>query len=178
MTLHLVVDAIATYSGHLRDRIIRFKEQNKHGWATFSGRILLGHLERSYDTASIDLIAANPTHPSRVPRHTELVIERAATDDFFDEWPFDTVEPRALVQTHLTAGSGGADVSYAHKREVARQVAEGLAIPDPDRIAGKRVLPYDDICTTGLQLDAVAKRLLGEGAASVRAVVLARTPWS
>jgi predicted amidophosphoribosyltransferase len=40
------------------------------------------------------------------------------------------------------------------------------------------VLIYDDVCTTGTQLDAVAGCLLDRGgAARVEAVVLARAPW-
>jgi predicted amidophosphoribosyltransferase len=51
-------------------------------------------------------------------------------------------------------------------------------VPDPARTAGKFTLVYDDVCTTGTQLDAVATRLLDDGgAARVEAVVLARAPW-
>ena len=53
-----------------------------------------------------------------------------------------------------------------------------LAIPDPARTAGKFVLVYDDICTTGGQLDTVAAALLDDGgAARVEGVVLGRAPW-
>ena len=48
----------------------------------------------------------------------------------------------------------------------------------PDRIDGSRVIVYDDTCTTGLQLNEVARRLRGWGAVSVHGIVLARQPWS
>ena len=47
----------------------------------------------------------------------------------------------------------------------------------PDRIDGSRVIVYGDICTTGLQLNEVARRLREWGAVSVHGVVLARQPW-
>jgi len=40
------------------------------------------------------------------------------------------------------------------------------------------ILVFDDVCTTGYQLNAVVGRPLDQGrAARVRALVLARTPW-
>lgn len=42
---------------------------------------------------------------------------------------------------------------------------------------GKRVLVYDDVCTTGNTLDAMAGYLIDAGAAEVTAVVMARVPW-
>jgi len=51
-------------------------------------------------------------------------------------------------------------------------------VPNPGRTEGKFALVYDDICTTGTQLNAVAACLTDEGrAARVEGVVLARAPW-
>ena len=171
------IDAIAVYGGELRQRILRYKQSNRIGWATVFGRIVLGHLEAHYQPSMFDLIIANPTHPTRVPRHTELVIERAATEDLFDEWPLDTTEPRALIKTSITPGSGGAGATLDEKRAAAGAVRAALHITDPGRIAGKRVLIYDDICTSGYQLNAVASMLRDAGAVQVSGVVLARTSW-
>jgi len=64
------------------------------------------------------------------------------------------------------------------KRAAADELRSALAIPDPARTAGRRVLVYDDVCTTASQLNAVADCLLAEGgAARVEALVLARAPW-
>lgn len=172
------IDAIAVYGGELRAKILRYKQDNRVGWATVFGRILLGHLETHYQKDSIDLIIANPTHPTRVPRHTELVIDKAATEDLFGDWPFDTAEPRALVKTAMTPGSGGAGATIDQKRAAAGAVQAALSISDPRRIDGKRILIYDDICTTGYQLNAVASLLRDAGATAVGGVVLARTSWA
>ncbi|MGH2718966.1 MAG: hypothetical protein ACRDJU_10335 [Actinomycetota bacterium] len=53
-----------------------------------------------------------------------------------------------------------------------------LQVTDPAQINGKRILVYDDVCTTGSQLDVVAGVLIDQGrAANVEGIVLARTPW-
>jgi predicted amidophosphoribosyltransferase len=53
-----------------------------------------------------------------------------------------------------------------------------LVITDMGRTAGRRILVYDDVCTTASQLDAVAECLLDDGrAAAVEGLVLARAPW-
>ena len=52
------------------------------------------------------------------------------------------------------------------------------AVQDAEHIAGKRIIFYGDICTTGLQLNVVAKRLRQDwGAVSVVGVYLARHAW-
>ena len=59
-----------------------------------------------------------------------------------------------------------------------QELRAALQVTEPGRTAGKFVLVYDDVCTTGTQLDAVAGCLLDEGGASrVEGVVLARAPW-
>jgi predicted amidophosphoribosyltransferase len=49
--------------------------------------------------------------------------------------------------------------------------------PNPALVDGRAVLLYDDIFTDGLNLNAVAKKLLEAGAAQVCGVTLARQPW-
>jgi predicted amidophosphoribosyltransferase len=69
--------------------------------------------------------------------------------------------------------------SAAAKRAAAEELRQTLRITDKSQIADRRVLIYDDVCTTGSQLNAIAGHLLDEGGArSVSAVVLARAPWS
>ena len=79
-----------------------------------------------------------------------------------------------LRETPRSAGG-----SAAAKRAAAEELRQALRITDKSQIADRRVLIYDDVCTTGSQLNAVAGHLLDEGGArSVSAVVLARAPWS
>jgi predicted amidophosphoribosyltransferase len=91
-------------------------------------------------------------------------------------WHFDTATPRAIVKTAQTLKS--ADAEAWSKRAAATDLRDALAVPDRARTEGRFILVYDDICTTGGQLDAVAGCLLDQGgAARVEGVVLARAPW-
>lgn len=68
-------------------------------------------------------------------------------------------------------------INYVQKRAAADDLLRVLVVPYPERIAGRRIVVYDDICTTGLQLDRVAWLLTSQGAAAVEGLVMARTPW-
>jgi hypothetical protein len=103
-------------------------------------------------------------------------LEAATRAGAFPRWPFDTRTPRAIVKTRPTLKS--ADAETWSRQVSAAQLRDALRVPDPARTAGRFVLVYDDICTTGGQLDAVAGCLLDQGQAErVEAVVLARAPW-
>ena len=52
-------------------------------------------------------------------------------------------------------------------------VAGAFAVPDPERVEGKRVLLVDDVITTGATAAACAQALLAAGAQSIFAVALA-----
>jgi predicted amidophosphoribosyltransferase len=72
-----------------------------------------------------------------------------------------------------SAGSG-----LAAKIEAADALVDVLRVPDPQRTAGKGIIVYDDVCTTGVQIDRVARVLKGQGGATVVVgPVLARAPW-
>ena len=77
-----------------------------------------------------------------------------------------------------TTTPSSADAAAWYKRATATDLASVLQVPDPARTAGRFVLVYDDVCTTGGQLDAIAGCLRDRGgAARVEGVVLARAPW-
>jgi predicted amidophosphoribosyltransferase len=172
------VDAIAYSSGPLREKILAYKYDGKTGWALIFGRLLLAWLEQNRPNNPPDLIVANPTFvgsDGRTTPHTELVIAAAEREDTMGKWNFDVVPPRAIVKTQPTERS--AKNSAMAKRAAAVAHVDALDIPDPVRIAGRHILIYDDVCTTGSQLDGVAGKLLDAGAEDVQAIVLARAPW-
>lgn len=168
------IDAICVYSGAIRTSINRLKDENKYGWATIFGRLIVGHLETHYDADDVGLIVCNPTHASREVRHTELILEAASLEDVFGEWPFDGKVPSVIKARPTTPSKGG---SYGEKVEASRAVYHALEVPDPSRVAGQSVLVIDDLCTTGWQLDAVARKLRENGATAVSGLVLARAPY-
>ena len=84
--------------------------------------------------------------------------------------------PAAIVKTRPTLKS--ADAQAWSKRATGNELRSALRVPDPARTAGRFVLVFDDVCTTGTQLNAVAGCLLDQGGASrVEGVVLARAVW-
>ena len=120
------------------------------------------------------LVGVDDTGRVRTIRTTR-VLQVSAWADLDDRWPFDLPPDTAIFKTEETPRSAGQN--FAGKREAAREHAQALQLRHPDRIDGVRVVIYDDICTTGLQLNRVAQRLREWGAASVHGIVLARQPW-
>jgi predicted amidophosphoribosyltransferase len=173
------IDAIAYLSGAMQDKIQRYKYEGKAGWSLIFGRLVVGWLEAHAADDPPDLIVANPTYvaPGEPgPGHIEAIIRAAAAAPSGGRWPFDVQAPAAIMKTEPTERSAGR--CFAEKRITAAALREVLKIPDPARTAGRRILVFDDVCTTGRQLDAVADCLVREGrAASARALVLARAPW-
>jgi predicted amidophosphoribosyltransferase len=173
------IDAIAYLSGELRVRIHRYKYEGRTGWALIFGRLLLGWLDANAADDPPDLIVANPTYrdpDAPGPGHVEAIIRSAAQEDLLGRWPFDLHDPPAIIKTQPTEKSAGR--TAAAKRAAARDLRSVLAIPDPARTAGRNILVFDDVCTTGSQFNAVADCLLDDGkAANVRALALARAPW-
>ena len=108
--------------------------------------------------------------------HTEAVLIAAAQADRGGCWAFDAGTLAAIIKTGPTSQS--ADAQAWSKRAIGYELRAALKVTEPARTAGKFVLIYDDVCTTGTQLDAAAGRLLDQGGASrVEGVVLARAPW-
>jgi|HubBroStandDraft_4_1064222.scaffolds.fasta_scaffold21616_3 predicted amidophosphoribosyltransferase len=160
----------------MRRAINEYKYRGSRGLAVVLGRLLLGWLEEHMAADPPGLIVVNPSFVGPGGQqfaHTEAVLAAAADADPGNRWPFD---PAAIVKTRSTLRS--ADAQAWSKRVSGNELRDALLVPDPARTAGQVVLIYDDVCTTGTQLDAVAGCLLDQGgAARVEAVVLARALW-
>jgi predicted amidophosphoribosyltransferase len=176
------IRAIGYQTGPLRRAIHSYKYGGAHSWAVLLGRLLLGWLEQNMTADPPGLIVVNPTYTradalgAEAFGHTEAVLAAAAAADTAHRWPFDTATPAAIIKTRPTLKS--ADAQAWSKRVTATELRDALTVPDPGRTAGRLIVVFDDICTTGGQLDAIAGCLLDEGgAARVEGVVLARAPW-
>jgi predicted amidophosphoribosyltransferase len=173
------IDAIAYHSGALQDKIHSYKYEGKTGWSLIFGRLLIGWLEAHAEGDPPDLIVANPTYigPGQPgPGHIEGIIKSAATADYDGRWAFDISTPAAVIKTQATDKSAGKNL--AEKRAAGAALRQVLDVPDSACTRGRDILVFDDVCTTGYQLNAVADCLLDQGkAARVRALVLARAPW-
>ncbi len=163
------IEAIAKYDNPLKSAIIKLKDGRQEWWASIFGRLVLGYLDtkQKYYTA----IVPNPTYMEKGDGHTELVIKAAMTEDVQEKYNF---YPSGLSLLRPKKSRGN---TFAEKKAAAEELAEILVISTELSLDGGRVLVYDDVCTSGYQLDAIARRLKGEGAVSVTGLVLARTTW-
>jgi predicted amidophosphoribosyltransferase len=160
----------------MRRAINDYKYRGVRGLSVVLARILLAWLDEHLAADPPGLIVVNPSFVGPGGQqfaHTETVLIEAARADPDRRWPFD---PTAVVKTEPTLRS--ADGQAWSKRVSGNELCDALRVPDPVRTAGQFVLVYDDVCTTGSQLDAVAGCLVDQGgAARVEGVVLARAPW-
>jgi predicted amidophosphoribosyltransferase len=70
------------------------------------------------------------------------------------------------------------DLTWRERSDAARyKLAPLLQVPDPAVVAGRDVLIYDDVFTSGTTLREVANKLRSAGATNVDVVVLARQPY-
>jgi hypothetical protein len=77
------------------------------------------------------------------------VLERAKLED--PRWPF---AQGAIVKTAPTPKM--VELGWRGRLDAASQLAPVLQVPDPGVVAGKNVLVYDDVFTTGTTLREVA----------------------
>lgn len=167
---------------HWRNKIHRYKYRGRYGWAHLFARLLIAHLDNTYDRDRVDLIVANPgyeppDHPLWKPSigHAEFVLDTARVYDPVPLWPWDDPADPAIVKTGPTESNAG--MGLAHRSRTARQLRQVLEVRNSRRVAGGRVLIYDDVFTSGHTLNEVARALLGAGAERVGCVVLARQMW-
>jgi ComF family protein len=66
--------------------------------------------------------------------------------------------------------------SLLGRDERLANLRKAFRVPHPERVRGLRLLLVDDVATTGATLDAAASALKRAGAATVIALVAARTP--
>jgi|SRR5271165_4453987 len=173
------IQAVGYQSGQLRRVVNDYKYRGVRDWSALFGRLLVAWLEQTMAADPPGLIVANPsfvTAGGHEFAHTETVLRAANEAGPGGRWPFDATTPAAIVKTEPTLKS--ADAQAWSKRATRHELRAALRVTDPGRTAGKFILVYDDICTTGTQLDVVAGCLFDQGgAARVEAVVLARAPW-
>ena len=164
---------ISEQSEAVWDAVCRFKYDEDRSWAELLGRILAGFLEERRDElGGYDLITAGALYvgprANRLWDHLRLVLD--AAQRYAPEWPF---APDLITKSGPTGQFLGRSV------ETRRAIAEhslrsALAVPEPERVAGKRVLVMDDVFSEGFSLREMARALNEAGAAEVAGLVFAR----
>jgi predicted amidophosphoribosyltransferase len=137
--------------------------------------LLVGYLEENFIPGDDDgVIVPMPTFVGprgREWHHIALVLERVAVED--RRWP---LAPGAIVKSGPSRKMVG--LNWQERSQAARdELAPLLSVPDPQVVAGRNVLVYDDVFTSGTTLREVSLKLQAAGALQVDGVVLARQPF-
>jgi predicted amidophosphoribosyltransferase len=153
--------------------IMDYKYEEQRAWAEVLGRVLVGYLDQhraemaGYDLITTGAIYVGP-RAQRLWDYLELIM-RAARDQG-PGWPF---APGLIAKSGPTGRFLG--ISPQERREIAEgELRAALSVPEPDGIAGRRILVMDDIYSEGFSLREMARVLLDAGAAEVAGLVFAR----
>lgn len=154
------------YDGHVRRSILRYKFHGATENAEVYGRILADCI-REHLSGRYDLITWVPLsrRRKRDRGYDQAMLLAMATALSLSDVAVETLVKSRHVQPQSSLGG----------REERRANVSGVyEVPDPDLIAGKRILLIDDIITTGATLSECARTLLLAGAESVACATLAR----
>jgi predicted amidophosphoribosyltransferase len=143
-------------------------------------RLVVGYLDDHLPWFDhYQLIVAAPSYLGPGARRDwdpiEEIIRAAAAEDG-GMWPWDRAAPPALVRTadcgRISAQRGSERRAFAEAR-----LRPTLEVPQPARVAGRRILVLDDVFTEGSTMRELARALRQAGAVEVAGLVLARRPW-
>lgn len=156
-----------TYTGKLRDSVLKFKFSNHPEYAKTYGPILAQAI-RTYLPGAYDCITWMPVSPETLKKRgydqAQLLAQEAAKSLGKETVSLLTKTGKNVPQSSLEEG-----------RQRWDNVAGVYTVSDPKQVAGQRVLLIDDILTTGATLEEGAKVLRQSGASQVVAATLCRT---
>ena len=155
---------MAYFEGGLREAIHRFKYQGLTALAPTLGKLMATYLEET--SLPAEVIVPVPLHPSRVKERgynqALLLTQELAKGTGLPLWG------DSLVRARPTPPQIG--LNAIQRRENVRDAF----LSTDQRLAGKRVLLIDDVCTSGATLEACSIALHKMGVESVWGLVLAR----
>lgn len=153
--------------------LCRYKYDEDQSWAQILGRILVGFLEeRRAELEGYDLITTGALYvgpkANRLWDHLRLVLDAAEYQG--PTWPY---------ARDLITKAGPTGQFLGRSPQVRRKIAEhslraALSVPEPERVAGRRILVLDDVYSEGFSMREMARALIEAGAAEVAGIVLAR----
>jgi ComF family protein len=148
--------------------VVRFKYRGDAGLAGTLARRLADAVPAA-EAAAVDWVLPMPLAPRRL-----------AERGYNQAWEL----ARRLARLHRRPASArllqrwleAAPQAGLDRAARRRNLQGAFAVPQPAALAGRHVALVDDVLTTGATVAEAAQTLLGAGAASVQAWVLARTP--
>ncbi len=158
------VQSVVYFKGFIQEAVHHLKYDDHFALAE-----PLGGLMADYWTASaypVDVVVPVPLHAERLCERgynqAALLAREMARQVSLP------LDDRTLVRNRATASQ--VKLNAAQRKD---NVRDAFICVD-ERLAGKRVLLIDDVCTTGSTLEACAAALYANGAQQVRALTLAR----
>ena len=158
------IRAVFYFQGAIREAIHRFKYDGVTALARPLGYLMADYW-LTHPTQS-DMIVPVPLHPQR--RRKRGFNQAALLAKELSERAGLATDATTLVRHRATASQVGLDVEQRK-----RNVRDAFRCTT-DRLADRRVLLIDDVCTTGSTLEACALALREGGVGSVEALTLAR----
>lgn len=153
------------YEGNVRRSLLRYKFNNRRGYAAGYGRLLAMRLLREERT-DFDILTWIPISNRRKRRRGFDQVELLATHVGAE---LGVTPVKTLVKTRHNRQQSRI-VGYAQRRA---NVLGAYAPAEPQQFAGKRILLLDDIVTTGATASECARILLTAGAKEVQFAVIA-----
>ena len=155
------------YDSIVRDSILKFKFNNRSGYAKIYGRYIAECISENLK-GKYDLISWIPLSRERLKSrgYDQAMLLALSTALELDDVAVETL----IKQLDVPAQSG---VGSEENRRA--NISGAYAASDAELIMGKRILLIDDIITTGSTLSECAKVLLEAGADEVSCATLART---
>ena len=167
------VFTVCERSEDMWDAVRRYEYDEDHRWAGVLGQVLGGWLRADApDLAGYDAVTtcALYTGPD-APRHWDYL--RPVLDSAVRQAPVVRVEHDLIVKAAPTGRLLGLGV--AERRVIAEgPLREALSVPQPGRVAGRRVLVFDDVYSEGYSLREMARALRRAGASEVAGLVPTR----
>lgn len=152
-----------TYSGKVREAIIRFKFHSKVGNCKFLSSAMVKVLENYKE--KFDIIVPVPISLNRKMQRKYNQCEVLA-----EEISKNVAIPCKNILVKIVDNPAQHDILSVYKSE---NVKNAYKVNSNFEICGKRILLVDDVCTTGNTLKECAKTLLNGGADSVICLVIA-----
>ena len=156
------------YEGTVRDAILRYKFYGQMGCLDPFGQLMAECAAEHY-SGEFDAVTWVPVSKKRL-RKRGFDQSRYLAGSLCVDWH---VEPQETLRKTVDNPAQSSLNDRAARRANVLGVYEAVA---PEKIAGKRFLLIDDICTTGSTLGECAKVLRAAGAADVVCLTLAMVP--
>jgi ComF family protein len=159
---------VGPHAGPLREMILALKFRQREALAAPLARLLAERLAEVQEQWRVEAVLPVPCHPRRRRErgldHTALLAAGLARQAGLP------LERDAVRRTRYTVPQ----VQLQPDERRQNIDASVFAVPNPERVRGRRLLLVDDVATTGSTLLACAEALRRDGAAAVFALTVSR----